>query len=185
MKNKKYIYNNIQFDSQEEIDFQKFLEEGKQIGLIKDWVYHPQSFILIPKAVTLINGKTKVLYREHKYTPDWIFTASLKFDKLNHGLKKNSDNTYIVDIKGMYNRHGGDRIFPLNAKLMYKEYQLHVNKLIPDLFFKNINIVPEGVRFMQNRKTPTLKKAYEKIGTFAEFKESENKIININKLKKR
>ena len=40
------------------------------------------------------------------------------------------------DVKGKFQRHGGDRVFALNQKMMMKEHNLAVHKIIPELFFK-------------------------------------------------
>lgn len=172
----KYIYKDITYDSKEEIEFQIFLDEAKEIGLVKNFIYQPKSFILIPKATEQIKDdkgriKEKVVYREHKYTADWQIEFDPAFDSLPHGWKKNiKNNNYLVDIKGMYNAYGGDRIFPIHQKLLYEKYKLHVNKVIPEEFFKLINTVPEGIRYKAGRKEKEIKKAYNKVGTMLDLK---------------
>lgn len=171
-----HVYNGIQYDSKEEIEFQKFLDEAKEIGLVKDFKYQPESFILIPKStIKEIDSKgkvkEKVLYREHKYTADWEIWFDDFFDTLPHNWKKNTNsNSYLVDIKGMYNAYGGDRIFPIHQKLLYSKFKKHVNKVIPEEFFKQINTVPEKLRYKENiKKSKEIKKAYVKLGTIADL----------------
>lgn len=180
---KEYKYNNIHYDSAEEIDFQIFLDEAKELGLILDFEYQPKSFELIPKAEITVKGKKKVLLRSYSYTADWRIKASEMFDTLPHKWHKNEDGTYLVDIKGEYNRHGGDRIFPINQKLLYNKYNVYVNKVIPKEFFKIIDIAPEGVRWNKIKKTE-LKKDYKTIGSFEDFKKKQiaynNKGTQIN-----
>lgn len=188
---KSHIYNNVTYDSLEEIEFQKFLDEAKEKGFIKKYIYQPPSYELIPKATETITdskGKTKekVLYRSHSYTADWIIYPNQKFIDLPHKWKINYDGTYIVDIKGTYNLYGGDRILPIHQKLLYEKFKLHLNKVNPQELFLKINIVPESVRWMSNRKEKTLKKIYKNVGTFDDYiknlkiKEKTGKQINTN-----
>lgn len=171
-KKKEYIYNNIVFDSKEEIEFQIFLDEAKQHGLIKESIYQPPSYELIPKATYIdAKGKEKTLFRAHNYTADWIIYPTELFDELPHGLKKSYDGTYIIDIKGTYNKNGGDRILPIHAKLLYNKYNLILNKVVPEIFFKTANIAPEGLRWNQNiKKEKRLRKAFEDLDSFEDFK---------------
>lgn len=174
---KEHKYNGIVYDSAEEIDFQIFLDEAKDLGLITSFEYQPPSYELIPKAEITINGKKKVLLRSYSYTADWkIFTTDL-FDILPHKWHKNKDGSYLVDIKGEYNRHGGDRIFPINQKLLYNIHKVYVNKVIPKEFFRIIDIAPEGVRWNKIKKTE-LKKDYKSIGSFEDFKNKQKAYID-------
>ena len=168
-KKGKYHFEGVDYASDEEVEFAAFLSECKTHGLVSSFAYEPESYDLIPKATYTVEvpRKTKppkkvekTLYRSHGYTPDWVFTPTAKFLELDHGLKINDDGTIIVDIKGSWNKHGGDRIFPIHQKLMYFRFGLHVEKLIPTMFFDRINIVPDAVRWMKNRKTPTLRKGF-------------------------
>ena len=187
-KKKEYIYNNIVFDSKEEIEFQIFLDEAKEHGLIDSYIYQPPSYELIPKATYKdAKGKERTLFRAHNYTADWIIHPTELFDELDHGLKKSYDGTYIVDIKGTYNKNGGDRILPIHAKLLYNKFGLILNKIVPEEFFKKANIAPEGLRWNQNvKKEKRLRKAFEKLDSFDAFKKRVNekketgKQININ-----
>lgn len=185
------IYKDIKYDSKEEVEFQIFLDEAKEIGLVKSFQYQPQTFELIPKALIKVNGKDKTLLRAHNYTADWKIIFNSSFDRLPHKWVKNNDGSYLVDVKGSYNLHGGDRIFPIHQKLLYFTHGLYVNKVIPKEFFQKINICPEGVRWNKARKEKILKKDYKNIGTFADFIKSEKefkttgKQINIKFLKPR
>lgn len=179
-KKKSFKYKGKDYDSAEEIEFQQFLDDCKTFGYISDSTYQPPAYELIPKATTIVYKERKtmppkkverVLYRAHIYTLDWMFQPCEKFEKLNHGLLKSNDGKYYVDVKGVYNLHGGDRIFPIHQKLMYYRYGICVNKLIPKEFFKSIGIVPDACKWKRNRKTPEPKKAYANLPTFKEFED--------------
>ena len=49
-KKDKLIFEGITFDSEEEIQFYIFLRDAKRLGLIVDFQYQPESFLLVPKA---------------------------------------------------------------------------------------------------------------------------------------
>ena len=187
MTKKSYIYKNITYDSQEEIDFVIFLEEAKKYKLIKKYIYQPPSYELCPKAIYYdANGKKKTL-RAHSYTADFLIYPNKLFDELNHGLIPNKDKTYLIDIKRTYNRNGGDRILPIHQKWLYDKYKLFVNKVIPELFFKQANIAPEELRWNKNiKKEKVLKKSFKGLDSFPEFlqrvkcKQETGKQINLN-----
>jgi hypothetical protein len=189
-KKKEYIYKDVVYDSKEEIEFKVFLEEATQHGFIKNYIYQPPSYELIPKATYKDSkGKTKTLFRSHSYTADWIIYPTPLFEELNHNLKISKDGTYIIDIKGLYNRNGGDRILAIHQKLLYDKHKLILNKVNPEDFFKTINIAPEGLRWNLNvKKEKRLKKAFKNLDTFEEFldkikiKHLTGKQININYL---
>ena len=191
MKQKTYIYNNIVFDSKEEIEFNIFLEEAKKHKLIKSFVYQPPSFELIPKA-TYIDNKThkqKVLFRSHSYTADFLIYPNKLFNELNHGLIPNNDGSYLIDVKGIYNRNGGDRILPIHQKLLFDKYKLVLNKVVPSIFFKRANIAPEGLRWNKTLKTKkVLRKDFKNLDSFKDFlknvkeKRKSGKQINIKYL---
>lgn len=184
---KSYIYKNITYDSQEEIDFVIFLEEAKKYKLIKKYIYQPPSYELSPKAVYYdINGKKKTL-RAHNYTADFLIYPNSLFNELNHGLIPNKDKTFLIDVKGTFNKNGGDRILPIHQKWMFDKYKLFVNKVIPELFFKQANIAPEALRWNKNiKKEKVLKKAFKSLDSFPDFlkrvkcKQQTGKQININ-----
>lgn len=174
MTNKnKLKYEGIEFDSEEEIQFYIFLRDAKKLGLIIDFSYQPKSFLLVPKAVetTVVSTKsgkqklrTKVLYREHSYTADFwvkvnpkVYYNSVLGDYCKLRL---SDDEFYVDVKGGYNRFGGDRIFPIHQKLVFWKYHKHVNKVVPSEFFQDIGYIPEELRWIKGRRKRTLKPKY-------------------------
>ena len=196
-------HEGIRYDSKEEIEFKKFVESAKQYGLIDFETYQPESYQLIPKALRPVTRyfKTKAprvewksLFREHSYTPDWIirFTPEFFENFPRHGLfvvaSQGSEVAEVdfkgaasawFDVKGKINLHGGDRIFPIHQKLMWDRFKIPVNKLIPEEFFRRIGVVPDGVKWMKNRKQKTARKAYIKVPTFEELFGKEDTNTNI------
>ena len=145
------------FDSLEERDFYSFLKDALRLGLIESFTYQPDSFLLIPKAVEKIKVpykkksgyKTieKVLYQPHSYTADFKFKLTDKFFEcfpmITNLLRLSNDNLAFIDIKGAYNRFGGDRQFAVNQKLVYAKYGIHINKLVPEKFFQKLGAAPD------------------------------------------
>ncbi|OGV45828.1 MAG: hypothetical protein A2017_18175 [Lentisphaerae bacterium GWF2_44_16] len=139
---KKFIANGIEFDSREETDFYHWCIEAEAHGYIKDFHYHTEYFTLCERAS--IKGKevlkTKVkivdkfLLHPHIYTPDFIIFPALKFNELEHGLK-GSEKIYI-DVKGGSDIYHNEREFSINQKWVYSKYQIFINKVIPEIFFK-------------------------------------------------
>ena len=185
-----YTCDGVIFDSQEEIEFYLFLKDCLRLGLIESFEYQPEAFELIPKAEVVekipykkkegFKTVKKVLYQGHSYTADWVFKIKPKFLQFfpNHGLRISKRNLIYIDIKGAYNRFGGDRIFPINAKLLFQVHKIHVNKLIPVLFFQKIGCAPDELRWMKNRKVKTLKKNYRGIKSLDEICGKKKRKVN-------
>ena len=45
-RNMNLIYKGIVFDSVDEVEMMKWCEEAKREGFIKDFIYHPEPFLL-------------------------------------------------------------------------------------------------------------------------------------------
>ena len=76
---------------------------------------------------------------------------------------------------------------PIHQKWLYAKYKLFVNKVIPELFFKQANIAPEELRWNKNiKKEKVLKKSFKGLDSFPEFlqrvkcKQETGKQINLN-----
>lgn len=151
------------FRSTEEKQFWEFLKLLIEYKIVTDVSYEAQSFLLCPAVSEPVDNKKKSLLRQHSYTPDFIFEVTdntfknlfSSHDLIFHGkdgrLSKTSGKCY-VDIKGTFNRFKSDSTFSLNQKWMWSSRNIFVNKLIPKLFFRKINLAPDSVRWHKNRK---------------------------------
>ena len=194
------------FDSLEETEFYMFLRDCLKHKLIDSFEYQPTPLVLIPKATITIKTPyvkkegykitQKTLYSEHKYTPDFKFKPNSKFwnafPQTRNLLRfSDVDAHYYIDVKGAYNRFGGDRQFSINQKLVFREHKVHINKVIPQLFFQKLGAAPDDIRWMKSRKVPTLRKPYIGVKSIEEhLGESvdhnlENEEINVSFLKRR
>lgn len=133
--------------SKEEEYFSWYLDELKEAGFVSEYWYEPSSFILSEKITkekeiikqlkTKQNREVKVstILDKHIYTPDF----KIQFNVIPWFLESNDfiqNNIWWVDVKGTFNRHGGDRVFPINAKWTYQKYGILVEKIIPSKLFK-------------------------------------------------
>ena len=84
---KEYLHNSLKMDSQEEIDFQNWIEEALQAGYLSNVAYHPVPFLITPKQTYTeekqLQTKVKVIERTllqpHTYQPDFIIDVTQKF----------------------------------------------------------------------------------------------------------
>lgn len=163
----KNLYNNIEFDSKEQIQFYKWLQQCKQYKLINSWEYHPQSMLL--SEPYQCNNK-KVL-REHKYTPDFIFQINDKYknNPLFHYFKYHKNNKVYVDVKGSFNRYHSITQFSINQKWIAQKYDIYIYKIQIDKLFKN-TFVPHECRFTEKTYKPRTK--YNKYKTIQQYIQS-------------
>ena len=167
-KNKKseIVYNSVELDSNEELQFYYWLEEAKLNGLVEDFKYQPESYVLsekvsfikqvqkgkkvVDKEVTLLNG--------HIYSPDFNITFTDKFydlykkytwDKLFKLIDE--IKCIICDIKGGFSRNGGDRSFSINQKWMYQKHGIYIVKIVPQDLFK-LTWCPELAKLTPKKK---------------------------------
>jgi len=163
-KESKFSADGIGFDSQEEIEFYHWCKEAKEHGYIKDFVYHPEPFVLA-KRVTVKEEKvlkTKVktverfLLHPHEYTTDFFIMPTEKFEEYKHGLVS-SISVFYIDVKGGFDIYHNEREFSINQKWMYAKYGIFVNKVVPEKFFKR-TWVPAAAMLAPKKKT--IKKKY-------------------------
>lgn len=194
------VYNGTQYASNEEIEFQMFLDECAKRGMLESQRYEPVSYLIFPEAKRheLKKLKTKPdrleeksFLRSHSYTPDWEVVFTPEFfrvfgDRHKLWLLDPDDDSgktralgskgfagkrgyCAIDVKGSWNPHGGDRIFPIHQKAMWYFYGVPVNKLIPSEFFVRMGVVPDGVKWKKNTKSRVPKKAYMWTPTFGDL----------------
>lgn len=157
---KDIIEDDILFASLEELEFYHWVQEAKAAGFIKEWIYQPSPYHLSDKktVVKTVQLKTKTkevekhLLHPHEYTPDFIIFPAEDFQNLDHGLISTSNTpSYVIDVKGTFQRNDGARAFSINQKWVMEKYNIYINKVIPEKFFK-LTWVPEKCRFSPKQK---------------------------------
>lgn len=137
----------IDIDSVEEWSFYNWILELYDLGVVKKYEYQPEPFKLVAekKYVPLYNNekkKERSLLRSHEYTADFkvIFGKShgellARYFKIDSGMVHGNEIEIWIDVKGTFQRNGGDRAFSINQKLVYDKFGIYVQKTVPrDLF---------------------------------------------------
>jgi hypothetical protein len=168
-KKEKPVYKEIEFDSNEEIEFYMWCEEAKEAGIISDFKYHPHTYELCEKKTYTIEKqlKTKVktvereLLKPHVYTPDFWVSGHTK------GIFKFENDFYkVIDVKGGFQQFHDSKVFSMNQKWMHEKHGIYVEKIVPEDFFKK-TFCPEGARRTKVKGIP--RKKYFYMTTVDEF----------------
>ena len=150
----------IVFDSVDEQYFYDWLLDAKKVGLVKDFLYHPECVEVFP---TYVEGK-KTVFHSCTYTPDFIITGI--HDKLKPYFRKSQDSFYWIDIKGSFSAHSDLRSFMLICKALWYLKKIYVNKIImKDLCSKTF--ASESFRYTDKKKQ--LRAAFKDCRTLEEF----------------
>ncbi|MBU1101108.1 MAG: hypothetical protein KKA84_11965 [Bacteroidetes bacterium] len=175
----KEIYKLITYDSEEEIQFVKWLELAQEAGLVERCVYQPGSYLLSDKVQYTeeveLKTKTKTvhktLFHPHEYTADFLIYFNKIFFQFFPGLlrpaHKDTKTAVVVDVKGLYNQNDAWRRFSIDQKWVYQIYGVYVNKVIPEQFF-SFTFVPDEIAWIKGRKKPTRIKRFSKCKLFSE-----------------
>lgn len=148
-KKQKPIYNNITFDSKQQISFYKWCQLALQNQIIYDFIYHPKTFILSERQQ--YNGK--FLLHPHKYTPDFLITLNQKYlQKMKKIFKHNvNQNQFYIDIKGAFNRHESHTKLSIQTKWVYQRYGILIHKVLIDKLFKQ-TFIPQQLKLTPVKK---------------------------------
>ena len=182
------IYNGVVYDSDEEVMFVMWLEEAEKAGVIESWLYHCETYTLSNpvKYNTTKQLKTKVKIEEKhlingcEYTPDFKFIVDKKYFNLfkSFGFKVLNDDSekYVitVDVKGMFDRHGGTREFEVKRKWLHQTNGIYVHKIVPEKLFKK-SFVPDLVRKVFGPKTSRGKNKFRECKSIKELEHAEKR----------
>lgn len=146
-KNKKstIVYNGLELDSNEELQFMYWIDEAIATGLIYSYKYQPIVYTLFNNVIGKnSNNKDIIIIKEHIYTPDFEIIFTKKFFDLyilNKWYKvfkylDDINKEVLIDIKGTFSRNGGDRVFSINQKWVYQKYNTYIHKVVPFNLFK-------------------------------------------------
>ncbi len=164
-----FLYDGIFFDSNEQIDFYKWLIQCKENNLVINFIYHPESFKLFEHGI--INEK--VVLKPHIYTADFLVQFNKQFfqkSKILKNIFKYSNNQHYIDIKGGFNSFGSHTDFSINRKWVFSLYQKYIYKIQIDSFFQK-TFVPEASRYTEKLKKPRQK--YKHFKTIKQYIEQE------------
>jgi len=167
-RKEKPVYNNIQFDSTEEMEFYYWLEEALKLGYIEDLEFHNQVFKLFEKSRVpcskTIRKQGFVTLQDCEYELDFRFKPTLKLENFEHGLVPNDDGWVYVDTKGTFK--GNDTVFSIKQKLMYLKYSIYINRVVPIKYFAK-TWLPERAGLTKVKKDR--QKSYLRLKTYKEL----------------
>jgi len=175
----KILYDNIEFDSEEERLFYCYLRELKDVGFVDNFICQPDSFVLSENVEYQWTEKKKTkdvirnstILQSHSYTPDFeiewnekaygIFYYELfdgnKLDKIP--FVANKPKTSVIEIKPSFDYQNMTRLAIINMKMVYEIYDVYVQKVTPvgkkDCLFAKTFLPQEA---MYTAKTKQLKK---------------------------
>ena len=153
------------FKSDEEWYFYHWLKEAEEYNLVSLIEYQPESIQLCSKASIgyekELKTKTKImekfLFDPHKYTPDFAFTVIHEWlDKYFINTSYLAKNRVLVDIKGTFNKYSDAKQFSINQKWCYDKFDIYIEKIVPEKFFKE-SWCPEECRLTPKQKKPVKK----------------------------
>lgn len=136
-----YVYDEIDFDSREEVYFYWYLLDLKSKGIIKEIIFHPDSMILFDKDDYPDAKEFKL--QSHSYTADFkIIWNNDYYDDWDYfDMKINYDDDQlefysILEIKPTHDKYNMIRLFKLNQKWIYADSNIFVDLVIPINHFK-------------------------------------------------
>lgn len=136
-RKEKPVYKGIVFDSTEEVEFMYWLEEAQTHEIITECEFHNQVFKLFEKnkvpCLKTIRKQGFITLQDCEYELDFRFKPTINLDQFDHKLVINDNGWVYVDTKGDFK--GADTVFSIKQKLMYKEYGIYVNRVVPIKFF--------------------------------------------------
>lgn len=165
----KPIYNNIQFDSTEEVEFYMWCQEAIKNKMIEEVEFHNKIFKLFSKnevpCPKTLRKQGFLTLQDCEYELDFRIKPTEKFFQLfDHNLLAQSDGWIYIDTKGDFK--GADTVFSIKQKLMYIEFCIYVNRVVPIKFFKR-TWRPERAGLTPKRGD--IVKGYQKLKTLKEL----------------
>lgn len=160
-------------DSAEEVDFVEWCSEAAKLNVIQDFIYQPEPILLFDAVSYLdFQRKTRSLLQKHVYSPDFYITfnpgafpALAKQFKIPYDQMSQASSSIYLDIKGAFQRNGGDRSFSLNQKWVFQKTGIYINKIVPVKFFETCGC-PQSCFLSKVLKKP--RKAYTGFKTISQ-----------------
>ena len=161
----------LSIDSMEENDFLNWLTEAVQLSVVNDFVYQPGSFSLYDSETYVdVDGKTKCLFRDHVYSPDFLvsFDPNAQKQLAREFRVRQSDLSAPevsawIDTKGLFNMNG--RSFSTDRKWVWQKFKVYICEVVPKKFSQKFGV---AVKSFYTRKTGKSRKMYAGCKTIAE-----------------
>jgi hypothetical protein len=189
VKNKKYMFKNMELDSKGELDFVHYLEELRLAGYVSSWdrspsfqitegLKHEYTEVKQLKTKTKTTEKSQVLLEPSIYTPDFVVVFTRKAngvflrsmnssEKLDLPFIGQPNELIHVECKPSrtFDPNNMLRLFRVNQKFMWSKHKVYVNLIITDDLFKE-TFTPLEVNVPIARKTKKAKWAKKTLKQF-------------------
>lgn len=175
------VYNDIIFDSREEVWCAMWLEALKNSGHIKEWSRANSIEIFRPFKATIFKRtelKTKIKTEEKDftflnglvYTPDFIvtWTRQGKEKFLSHiGYDMNPKSWFFyntgngefpitwIEVKPTFDQNGKTAKFSVIQKILWNVHKIFVDLIIPEKLFEGTFMPQEAMPEFKYKKKPT------------------------------
>lgn len=189
-----YRYNNLTFDSKEEVYFYWYAKDLMNAGLVDKITYSPEPYQLFHDIQIPINNidkkgrhtvKNKTILDGMIYTPD--FELSFKFEALERLIFDIGGLCYgklppffshftgshkaMFEVKPSFDQNNMSREFKIKQKIVYNKYNIYVNLVkVPDIFEKTF--VPERYFYTDKDCSERKLSAIKHVRTLAEYLET-------------
>jgi len=164
----KVEYNNLTFDSGEEIELFMYLVEAQEHGLIRSFTYQSPTWQLAEPVIETIEQygkkgqkikpKQRVVLKGVTYTVDFHVVGAAE----ELGIPE------YVDVKPKFTRRDSDAAkFSLIRKWLYQRHEILVHALVPIELFRT-TFAPAATKLTAKTKQP--RKGYRNLPSVKEFK---------------
>lgn len=161
------------YDSYQELYFASWLEDLKSKGLVLDYQFNPDPFILSNKQTVKWNKQLKTKQKElHKsllspvsYTTDFKIVWNPKVDGLliykaegvynnisNHLIYSDENNVSYIEIKPSFNYQNMNRHVRIKIAWVYQLYNIYVQIIDPIVLFKS-TFYPNRYMYTDSKKS--------------------------------
>jgi hypothetical protein len=186
----KVTYDNIEFDSTEEMHFYWWVKELKEAGYVNSYLPHPKPIVLSPeirleytKPMKRVEDKilSHSILRGHEYTYDGLIQWNDKaknifhnnLDEANHAWTKDRFDKLIsnydlckIEVKPMYDQNNMTRLAVINQKWVFEKTGYFINIVKPEKLFAK-TFTPDRYRYTD--KSKQARKIKFKTRTLQEF----------------
>lgn len=150
------------YKSREEWYFSLWLDDLKELGIVKRYLYESNTFTLSEakryKQLKILITKTKIIEKSlmdsHVYTPDFLVEWNKDYDGIFYRTiddeyyansppvmctkgKKDDGHYTFFEVKPVFDQNNMTRLFRITQKWLYDKYGLYVElTIVPTLFKK-------------------------------------------------
>lgn len=170
------VYNDIPYESDEELAFLQWAFEVKEMGYITQ-IQRAGSTLLSPnmdvpyahQLKTKTVNKTQTVLKQHIYTPEFVLHwadtnnpfvyllgCNEKFEKPFIAQEWGGLLVSIIEVKPMFDQNNMERLFKINQKWMWEKHSIFINLVKPQQLFEK-TFTPQQFLLTKTGKIRTIK----------------------------